>query len=85
VDVGYEVRSIRKAGKLVASLFKAIWKAFDIRDVFVFGGIGMIFYGLWQIAPWISFVVCGFLLMLFGLGWLSRIPKAPKGSGYEHR
>jgi len=45
---------------------------FDIRDCFVFGGLGILSYGIWQVEQWLAFVVCGGILMLLGLGWLER-------------
>lgn len=47
----------------------------DIRDVFVFGGLVMLGYGLYLFEPWTAYVVTGALLMLLGLGWLFRRPK----------
>jgi len=43
-----------------------IIKSFDIRDVFVFGGLALLGYGLYLFEPWISFSVCGGLLMIIG-------------------
>jgi hypothetical protein len=39
---------------------------FDIRDLFIFGGLSMLFYGLYQYDPPLAFVVCGPLLMVVG-------------------
>jgi len=39
---------------------------FGLRDFFVFGGMGMLGYGLWQINPVLTYTVCGSLLMLLG-------------------
>lgn len=44
----------------------------DIRDILVFGGLGMLGYGLYLFEPWTAYVVTGVLLMLLGLGWLFR-------------
>jgi len=63
---------IRKIGSFFASPFKSAWKAFNSRDVFVLGGLGMLGYGLYLFTPWTAFAVCGALLMLLGLGWLDR-------------
>jgi len=41
--------------------------AFEIRDIFVFGGLVMLGYGLYQFIPWVSFAVCGFLLFFVGV------------------
>jgi hypothetical protein len=48
-------------------------KLFDVRDLFVFGGLSMLGYGLYLKEPWIAFSVCGALLIALGLGWLTRI------------
>ena len=66
------MRIIRKIGSHIAFLFKGLWAAFDIRDCFVFGGLGILSYGIWQVEQWLAFVVCGGILMLLGLGWLER-------------
>jgi hypothetical protein len=65
---------IKRIGTFFSSLFKGLWNAFDIRDIFVFGGLGMIGWGLYLFEPWIAYVVTGVLLMLLGLGWLFRRP-----------
>ena len=58
-----------------SSLVKAVWNAFDIRDFCVFGGIGSLGYGLYlKYGQWVPFVVCGALIMLLGLGLLTRQP-----------
>ena len=49
-----------------AGAFMRIIKSFDIRDVFVFGGLALLGYGLYLFEPWISFSVCGGLLMIIG-------------------
>ncbi len=47
-------------------IFSRIKKSFDIRDVFILSGLGLLGYGLYLFEPWIAFSVCGFLLMLIG-------------------
>lgn len=59
----------------IASLLSAAVKAFDVRDVLVFGGLGLLGYGLWLFRPWVGFSVAGLVLMLLGLGWLTRVVK----------
>jgi len=61
------VRIIRKVGNFIKSLFKGLWAAFDIRDFFVFGGVGMLGYGIYLLKGqgW-AFVVCGPLFMVIG-------------------
>ena len=64
------------------------WKSFismvkgliDLRDIFVFFGLYMIFHGLHQYIPWVAFSFTGLLLMLIGLGWIDR-GRADKGDG----
>jgi len=51
---------------------KKISEIIDFRDTLVFGGLGLIGYGLYLYQPWVSFTVCGSLQMLLGLGWLDR-------------
>ena len=39
----------------------------DIRDVLVFGGLGMLGYGLYlRWGEWLACMVCGVLLMIIG-------------------
>ena len=42
----------------------------DIRDILVFGGLGLLGYGLWLLRPWLGFAVAGAVLM--GIGYLMR-------------
>ena len=46
---------------------RALWSWFDVRDVLVFGGIGMLGYGIYLLKGqgW-AFVVCGPLFMVIG-------------------
>ena len=39
---------------------------FDARDVFVFGGIALMGYGLFLLRPWLGYSVAGLLLMIIG-------------------
>lgn len=50
-------------------------KAFDARDVLVYGGLFFIGYGLHQLYPWLGFTAFGVVSMLLGLGWIIRVPK----------
>ena len=45
-----------------------IWEAFDIRPVFFFSGLILLGYGLFLYLPWVSFSVCGLILMV--IGWV---------------
>jgi hypothetical protein len=63
--------AVSKIGVLRATFgirMSKIWKAFDIRIVFFFGGLSLITYGLFLYLPWVSFSVCGLILMV--VGWL---------------
>jgi hypothetical protein len=40
---------------------------FDIRDLFVFGGLFLVGYGLYLFEPWVSYVIVGLILMSIGL------------------
>jgi hypothetical protein len=40
--------------------------AFDMRDVFVFGGLALLGYGLFLLRPWLGYSVAGLLLMIIG-------------------
>jgi len=51
---------------LLKSFFQSIYNSFDVRDCFVFCGLGMLGYGLYLLSPWIAFSVCGALLMAIG-------------------
>lgn len=58
-------------GRLLAILSFAastMWDTFDIRIVLFFGGLGLLFYGLFLYLPWLSYSVCGVILM--AVGWL---------------
>ena len=59
---------------LVSGIF-AFWKAFDVRDLLVYGGLLCIGYGLYQLFPWLGWTAFGLGSMLLGLGWLFRVRK----------
>ena len=65
--------TVSMVGRLYTFLSFAVstmWDAFDIRIVLFFGGLGLLFYGLFLYLPWVSFSVCGVILM--ATGWLMR-------------
>jgi hypothetical protein len=39
----------------------------DLRDCFVFGGLGLLGYGLYLFRPWVSFTICGTILLAIGI------------------
>jgi hypothetical protein len=52
---------------VIRRIFGWVGEQVDARDCAVFGGLGMMGYGLYQYLPWVAFTVCGALLMLIGL------------------
>jgi hypothetical protein len=59
--------AIIKVPKPSFSWIPVLFKAVDLRDLFVFGGLAMLGYGLYQLYPWLGFAVSGAILMGFGL------------------
>ncbi len=45
-----------------------MWDTFEIRIVFFFGGLILLGYGLFLYLPWLSYSICGVILM--AIGWL---------------
>ncbi len=45
-----------------------MWDTFEIRIVFFFGGLILLGYGLFLYLPWLSYSMCGVILM--AIGWL---------------
>ena len=49
---------------------RALWSWFDVRDFLVFGGVGMLGYGLYlKWGLWLGFIVCGTILFSMGFVW----------------
>ena len=74
------MKFFRRVGLRLQSLISMVKELIDLRDIFVFCGVYMIFHGLHQWIPWIAFSFTGLLLMLIGLGWIDK-GKADKGDG----
>ena len=54
------------AGKrAILDLIKAA-KKINLRDCLLLIGLGILGYGLYLFAPWISFTVCGILILVGG-------------------
>lgn len=53
--------------KAVVDISSAVRKAIDLRDCFVFGGLGIMGYGLYLLRPWIAFTVCGAIILAIGI------------------
>jgi hypothetical protein len=51
----------------------------DLPDFLCFAGLCLLGYGLFLFLPWVSFAVCGCLLLAAGV-YLS-IPARPRGEG----
>ena len=61
---------IKRLGNFIAALFKGLWRAFDIRDFCVLGGLVMLGYGLkltWSLG--VALTVCGIIMFILGLLW----------------
>ena len=72
--VSHEVSIYRKTINYAASLIKAAWAAFDIRDVFLFGGLSLLGYGLYlRFGQWLAFIVCGMIFMALGCVMRGRV------------
>ena len=50
-----------------ARVILAIAKTIALRDVFVFGGLGMVFYGLRSIYEPAAWAFCGLIIFLIGM------------------
>lgn len=59
----------------IRSICIAAKGAVDIRDFHIYGGLGMLFYGLYQVNPFIAYTVSGIILLVIGLGWAGRLVK----------
>lgn len=51
----------------VTKVWESVKKAIDLRDCFVFGGLILLGYGLYLFRPWVSFAVCGAVLLAIGI------------------
>jgi len=67
-----DLRIFDRFKQFFKSLWLMVYNSISLRDIFVFGGLALLGYGLYQFIPWVSLSVCGLLLMLLGLGWLDR-------------
>ena len=64
------MRMIKRLGNFVGALFKGLWRAFDIRDILVEGGLLMLGYGLYlKWGLWLGLMVCGIILFSMGFLW----------------
>ncbi len=59
--------AIIKVKKLSLSWIPAMFKAVELRDIFIFGGIAMLGYGLWTLYPWLGWTATGVILLCLGL------------------
>lgn len=67
IGADHAVNTIKTAIKHTMSQIRAAIAAVDIRDIFIFGGLGLLGYGLFLFkGPWLAFTVCGTLLMIIG-------------------
>lgn len=59
--------AIKTTIKSLLSRIGGLSRLFDVRDCFVFGGLVLVGYGLWLLAPWAGFAVPGAIMLLIGL------------------
>jgi hypothetical protein len=45
----------------------ALFKAVELRDFLIFGGISMLGYGLWMLYPWLGWTATGTIFLCLGL------------------
>jgi len=64
--VDYGLNKLKLLYNSLKSRIGAIKNGFDVRDFFVLGGLALLGYGLFLFRPWVSFSVCGCILMLIG-------------------
>jgi len=57
---------LHKFKRFLSTSAQSVKKGFGIRDIFISGGMAMLFYGLYIWIPWVAFSVCGTLLMTMG-------------------
>jgi hypothetical protein len=65
---------INRSKNFLLPNIKGAYTALDSRDFFVFGGLSMAGYGLYQVYPALSFIVCGSFLVCLGMGFFVRRP-----------
>ena len=53
--------------KNLSGISSRVKSAFDIRDLFVFGGLAMMGYGLYLLKPWLGWAATGAVLVSLGL------------------
>lgn len=59
--------TLKKACRNIASPVVWIWNSFDLRDVFVLGGLALGGYGIYlRYGDWLAYSVSGGLLFLLG-------------------
>jgi len=58
---------IKKAVHFLKSWTARAQHAFDVRDVFVFGGLALMGYGLYLLRPWLGYAAAGAMLMTIGM------------------
>jgi hypothetical protein len=56
-----------KVAESIRSLIEKVRLGFDVRDSIVLIGLAMTGYGLYLLRPWVSFTVCGALIMAGGI------------------
>jgi len=52
---------------IIKKMGKWFGKAFDLTDLIGFGGLGMVFYGLYQWRPFLAYVIVGGIVFLLSV------------------
>jgi hypothetical protein len=61
------MKFVTKFYGFLSARIEVLKKAFDVRDVLILSGLLMLWYGLNLVYPWLSFTVCGALILAGGL------------------
>lgn len=51
----------------LASRLRRLFASLPAPDLFLFGGLALLFYGFYLYRRWMAFAICGALLMVYGL------------------
>jgi len=69
------IHFLQSVKTFLSSWARAVKAALDIRDFFVFGGLGMVGYGFFLLRPWLGWTIAGSILLYMGLFYGRRPAK----------
>lgn len=61
--------------RAIKRVLSTIWRGFDLKDVFAFGGLAAVAWGLWLVYPPAAFIVTG--ACLFWMGAIRPLSRPP--------